>query len=144
VKFFIYSATAQLSCLRLMGRKMLVALMMEGKFSGEGIHSMGVEEDLMAAMARELVEQGGVGESADAVWEELKRERATHAESTPKLPQVEELNVVTSSVSPGLFENVPATAPTLTLVHSNPRPKKKSDPIWPSGYVVGEQMKLFG
>jgi hypothetical protein len=57
--------TTQRTCLRLMGWKMLVALVMEGKFSGEGIHSMDADDDLLAAMARELVEQGGIGESAD-------------------------------------------------------------------------------
>jgi hypothetical protein len=51
-----------------MGKKMLVALMMEGKFSGEGIHSLESDDDMMSAMARELVERGRVGESADAVW----------------------------------------------------------------------------
>ncbi len=75
-----------MACLRLMGRKMLVALMMEGKFSGEGLHSMDAEEDLMAALARELVEKAGVGESADAVWQELKRERQIHAAATPAIP----------------------------------------------------------
>jgi hypothetical protein len=45
---------------------MLVALMMEGKFSGEGLQSLDADEDLMSAMARELVEKAGVGEPADA------------------------------------------------------------------------------
>ena len=47
-----------------MGKKMLVALMMEGKFSGEGIHSLESDDDMMSAMARELVERGRVGESS--------------------------------------------------------------------------------
>lgn len=146
VKFLVYAATSQMACLRLMGRKMLVALMMEGKFSGEGIHSIGVEEDLVAAIARELVEQGGVGQSADAVWEELKRERANQLSSAPKLTLVEDVDVVPPPITPGLFEQVPLPSPTLTLVHSNPdlKKKKKSEPLWPTGYVVGEQMKLFG
>jgi hypothetical protein len=41
VKFLVNKDTTQTTCLRLMGKKMLVALMMEGKFSGEGIHSLG-------------------------------------------------------------------------------------------------------
>src|SRR5260370_7352823 len=65
----------QETCLRLMGKKMLVALMMEGKFSGEGLQSLDADEDLMSAMARELVEKAGVGESADAIWRELDHER---------------------------------------------------------------------
>jgi hypothetical protein len=75
VKFVTYSGTMQETCLRLMGKKMLVALMMEGKFSGEGLQALDTDEDLMSAMARELVEKGGVGESADAVWRELDHER---------------------------------------------------------------------
>ena len=75
VKFVTYSGTMQETCLRLMGKKMLVALMMEGKFSGEGLQALDTDEDLMSAMARELVEKAGVGESADAVWRELDHER---------------------------------------------------------------------
>jgi hypothetical protein len=58
VKFVTYPGTMQETCLRLMGKKMLVALMMEGKFSGEGLQSLDTDEDLMSAMARELVEKG--------------------------------------------------------------------------------------
>ena len=75
VKFVTYSGTMQETCLRLMGKKMLVALMMEGKFSGEGLQALDTDEDLMSAMARELVEKAGVGESADAVWRDLGHER---------------------------------------------------------------------
>jgi hypothetical protein len=75
VKFITYTGTMQETCLRLMGKKMLVALMMEGKFSGEGLQSLDTDEDLISAMARELVEKAGVGESADKVWRELDRER---------------------------------------------------------------------
>src|SRR5271170_5328366 len=75
VKFVTYAGTMQETCLRLMGKKMLVALMMEGKFSGEGIRSLESDEDLMTAMARELVETAGVGESADAIWRELDHGR---------------------------------------------------------------------
>src|SRR6266478_9090726 len=91
VKFLNYDETTQRTCLRLMGRKMLVALMMEGKFSGEGIHSLDADDDLLAAMARELVQQSGVGQSADAVWDELRRERAAYAAAAaPELPKIED------------------------------------------------------
>jgi hypothetical protein len=146
VKFFVYFGTTQMTCLRLMGRKMLVALMMEGKFSGEGIHSMDAEDDLMAAMARELVEKGGVGESADAVWEELKRERAVHAAATSPLFEAEMPHAIANaaSVLPGLDDAAPGIAPGLTLVHSDRKPNKKPELLWPTGYVVGEQLRLFG
>ena len=145
MKFFAYFGTAQMTCLRLMGRKMLVALMMEGKFSGEGIHSMDAEDDLMAAMARERVEKGGVGESADAVWEELKRERAGHAAAAPMLFEAEAPDAITnaSSILPGLDDVVPAALPGLALVHSDAKPRKQPEPLWPTGYVIGEQLSLF-
>ena len=73
--FVTYAGTMQETCLRLMGKKMLVALMMEGKFTGEGLQALDTDEDLMSAMARELVEKAGVGESADAVWRDLDKER---------------------------------------------------------------------
>jgi len=62
---------------------------MEGKFSGEGIHSLESDDDMMSAMARELVERGNVGDSAAAVWADLKRERAQHVPSMPMVSQTE-------------------------------------------------------
>jgi len=61
----------QAGCLRLMGKKLLVALTMEGKFAGEGLQSIDEDDDVLSAMARELVERNGIGESADAVWKAL-------------------------------------------------------------------------
>ena len=74
VKFLCYEGTMQASCLRLMGKKLLVALTMEGKFAGEGLQNMDEDDDMLSAMARELVEKNGIGESADAVWRALNLE----------------------------------------------------------------------
>jgi hypothetical protein len=57
-----------------MGKKLLVALTMEGKFAGEGLQSINEDDDMLSAMARELVERNGIGESADAVWKALNTE----------------------------------------------------------------------
>ncbi len=84
VKFMAYERTMQETCIRLMGKKMLVALMMEGKMSGEGLGSLDADEDMMSAMARELVQKGRVGESADAVWRDMERERAKHLTVPPR------------------------------------------------------------
>jgi hypothetical protein len=46
----------QETCFRSVG-KMLVVLMTEGKFAGEGLQALDTDEDLMNAMARELVEK---------------------------------------------------------------------------------------
>ena len=62
------------SCLRLMGKKLLVALTMEGKFAGEGLQSIDEDDDMLSAMARELVERNGIGDTADSVWRALSSE----------------------------------------------------------------------
>ena len=89
MKFDTYAGTLQETCLRLMGKKMLVALMMEGKFSGEGLQSLDTDEDLMSAMARELVEKAGVGKSADAIWRKLDHER-DKVQPRPAVVEMEE------------------------------------------------------
>ncbi|MHB8411228.1 MAG: helicase-related protein [Candidatus Acidiferrales bacterium] len=73
VKFLHYVETMQESCLRLMGKKLLVSLAMEGKFSSEGLQAINEEDDILMAMARELVTEKGIGESADAVWAGLQK-----------------------------------------------------------------------
>jgi hypothetical protein len=40
---------------------------MEGKFAGEGLQSIDEDDDMLAAVARELVEKNGIGDSADAI-----------------------------------------------------------------------------
>ena len=64
----------QTACLRLMGKKLLVALTMEGKFAGEGLQNIDEDDDMLSAMARELVERNGIGETADAIWKSLNAE----------------------------------------------------------------------
>ena len=113
--------------MRLMGKKMLVALMMEGKFSGEGLQSLDAGEDLMSAMARELVERAGVGQSADAIWADLKRQRAIHMPSPPAAIEAIE---VPESLSP-----VQQELPALVLMHAAKGKKKQIPDI---------QLSLFG
>jgi hypothetical protein len=131
-----------------MGKKMLVALMMEGKFSGEGIHSLESDDDMMSAMARELVERGRVGESADAVWADLKRERALHMPSHLAETAVVPSQDTTTDTSEELREMplfLPRLEqqPALTLVPSAKTPKQKPSPLWPTGHAEGGQMLLF-
>jgi hypothetical protein len=74
VKFLCYERTMQAKCLRLMGKKLLVALAMEGKFAGEGLQALDEDDDMLTSMARELVEKNGIGEGADLVWKRLNAE----------------------------------------------------------------------
>jgi hypothetical protein len=76
VKFFYYAATMQETCLRLMGKKLLVSLAMEGKFASDGLQAIDDGDDILMAMARELVTEKGIGESADLVWKQLVERQA--------------------------------------------------------------------
>jgi len=71
VGFLTYSETAQESCLRLMGKKLMASLPMEGKLHADGLQSMDADDDLLTAMARDLVTRQGVGEAAADVWKNL-------------------------------------------------------------------------
>jgi len=85
-----------------MGKKLLVSLAIEGKFSREGLQAL-EEDDMLTAMARELVTENGVGDSADAVWRQIQREHCSipaPAAITPEPTQV--------------IEDVPLTPPLVT------------------------------
>ena len=119
VKFLAYRGTMQEACIRHMGKKMLVALMMEGKFSGEGLQSLDADEDMLTAQARELVEKGSVGESAEAVWRDLERERSKHtAELPPPFVEVSTVRQVLSEDCKTVLSS-PLRLRFRTLVASN-------------------------
>ena len=90
VGYMAYSNTAQESCLRLMGKKLLVSLAIEGKLEGGGLQSMGGDDDVLTAMARELVTRQGVGEEASAVWRSIQRTREEHKREAPAVEIVVE------------------------------------------------------
>ncbi len=144
VKFVTYTGTMQETCLRLMGKKMLVALMMEGKFSGEGLQSLDTDEDLMSAMARELVEKAGVGETADAEWRELERERERVLPQPPALKAEEDDNPVFDlSVTEPIGPAVERAGIHLVEPPASVKVRKKSSP-WSTGTGPAVQLSLFG
>ncbi len=159
VKFLFYSGTVQENCVKLMGKKMLVALMMEGKFSGEGLDGFEEDDDMMTSMVRELLENGGVGESADAIWRNLDRERSTHMrgptqaeisevltslEIEIKEPAMADAGIETGSsrfAVTGLLDFSGASAPdTATEIIPFPLSRRKRQPV----LAASGQMRLFG
>jgi len=98
--------------------------MMEGKLSGEGLHSM--DDDMLAAMARELVEKGGVDDSADAVWEELRKERTAHLPPTPAAEAVPAMEIESeiSDMFAGLRRLSPHSQPDQFWCTRNRRRRK--------------------
>jgi hypothetical protein len=111
VKFFAYKDTMQEVCLRLMGKKLLVALAMEGKFASDGLQAIDADDDILTAMARELVENKGIGESADSVWRSLG---ALHPPSSRASGELPALRPADKSVI-DTAANSPATAEVAQL-----------------------------
>lgn len=136
VKFMCQEGTMQTACLRHMGKKLLVALTMEGKFAGEGLQTLDEDDDMLSAMARELVERNGIGETADAVW------RALNAEHQKLFPAAHRCSDDSSDelVPSGFVEDVIEPVP-LFLFGQQPaplnRPGKRPQPSIP------EQPSLF-
>jgi hypothetical protein len=137
----------QTSCLRLMGKKLLVALTMEGKFAGEGLQSIDEDDDMLSAMARELVERNGIGETADSVWKALNAEhqklfptiaRGDDAGSSVELPGVLlDTESGPASLVEGAMDHVP-------LVVFGQRPQFLSVKRRRVRVAVPEQPSLFG
>jgi hypothetical protein len=144
VKFVTYTGTMQETCLRLMGKKMLVALMMEGKFSGEGLQSLDTDEDMMSAIARELSEKAGVGESADKVWRELDRERGQLLPQ-PQAAHVKENNNPVFGLSGPEPADPPAKQNGIHLAELTDVVRIRKNPTpWPTASEPAVQLTLFG
>src|SRR5260370_36629503 len=86
VKFLAYADTMQENCLRLMGRKLLVSLAMEGKFANQGLQALDDDDDMLTAMARELVTQKGVGQKSDALWKQIQKQHTHLIATTSVVP----------------------------------------------------------
>jgi hypothetical protein len=101
------------------------------------------DDDLMSAMARELVERGHVGESADAVWADLKRERHLQLTSMLAHPSQDAVAVTEEALTEmPLFLPQPVP-PDFTLVHTASKQKQKPSKLWPTSRTESAQMLLF-
>jgi hypothetical protein len=74
-------------------------------------------------MARELAEKDGVGVSADAVWEELRKERTDHLPPTPAAEAASAIEM-RSKVLTCSTEAEPTLAAGSVMVHSQPKTKE--------------------
>ena len=148
VKFFYYAGTMQEACLRLMGKKLLVSLAMEGKFASDGLQAIDEGDDILMAMARELVTEKGIGENADAVWKKLQRQQAEvfgvlAAETSPVEAEPPERDVPEVIIPPAA--PIPAVVTQLLMfgisVESAPRRKPSRRPS--SAATTSDQLGLF-
>ena len=150
VKFFFYTGTMQETCLRLMGKKLLVSLAMEGKFATDGLQAIDEGDDILMAMARELVTEKGIGESADAVWKRLVEKQAevfgvqavetppSEMETGPPERDVPEVIVPTPVPIPALVTQLLMFGGSLESVPRRKAPRRAS-----GAATTSDQLGLF-
>ena len=93
----------------------------------------------MSAMARELVEKAGVGESADQVWRELEKERGQLVPQPP--PPILQESGSLLDLPDFAVANPPSDRDGIHLVE-HARTEIKNTP-WPAT-AVPVQLSLFG
>ena len=137
----------QTSYLRLMGKKLLVALTMEGKFAGEGLQSIDEDDDMLSAMARELVERNGIGETADAIWRAINTEHQNrflasgHSSDGAGSVEAPDAPVDTQPEAPNIVAEVVDRSPIFIF---GQRPEALSGRRKRARPPVPEQPSLFG
>jgi hypothetical protein len=136
VLYLHYMDTMQATCLRLMGKKLLVSLAMEGKFTGEGLQSLDDDADMLTAMAKELVTEGRIGEPADMIWRELRERQELLCEAK----SVEHTQPEESAQQPPIVPASLSTRESAFLGHGNADDKPENDP---ASVPCFEQLALF-
>ena len=130
-----------------MGKKLLVALTMEGKFAGEGLQSIDEDDDMLSAMARELVERNGIGDTADSVWRALNTEhqklfpRNSHRDDDDSSIEMPEPRLAPEAAPARLVEGAMDGA---SIVVFGQRPQSLSGRPRRGRLAVPEQASLFG
>jgi hypothetical protein len=137
-----HEETMQSSCVRLMAKKMLVSLAVEGKFNGEGLQSFEEDDDMLTAMARELVTEHRIGESADALWRQLQTEQIRLLPTVSLVAEEPEVPSVPSppALPPSSVLTVPGVASALEFGLRPPPSGKRLQQGPPPAH---EQFSLF-
>jgi hypothetical protein len=130
-----------------MGKKLLVALTMEGKFAGEGLQNIDEDDDMLSAMARELVESNGIGDTADSVWRALSAEHQklfpTNSHSDDNASSIEIADRLLDP-PPGSASLVEEVMDTASIAVFGQRPESLSGKRRRGRIAVPEQASLFG
>src|SRR5260370_13844280 len=127
VFFLHYEDTMQSACLRLMGKKLLVSLAMEGKFCREGLQSLEEDDDMLTAMARELVTERGIGESANEVWRQIQAE---HSRPQPApTPSIDDTTPEPPLLAPMFHIQVSVNAPKFGSRTPSERPIRRKQTL---------------
>src|SRR5258706_12102627 len=123
-----------------MGKKLLVSLAMEGKFSSEGLQAINDEDDMLMAMARELVTEKGIGERADAVWATLQKQQEDILGTAAK----KDTEAVTEQTAATQFIDVGSSqVDQCSALKSPPESPSRRDSPSSTATMPGEQLTLF-
>jgi Helicase conserved C-terminal domain len=137
VKFLHYAETMQEACLRLMGKKLLVSLAMEGKFSSEGLQAINDDDDILMAMARELVTEKGIGERADIVWAGIQRKQeevfSVRASEAVESEAAEDVSPLPEEISVGAEQGTALRVSLESVGRKNPQ---RGGAITPEGQLT--------
>src|SRR5262249_36128512 len=106
-----------------------------------GLHSFEEDDDILTAMARELVTEHGVGESADVLWRQLQMEQSRLVPPPPSVPDEPDCDSVPSAPPPlPPVITVPSLATVLKFgVQPSASPSRRQEV--PS--LAHEQFSLF-
>jgi hypothetical protein len=122
---------------------------MEGKFANDGLQAIDEGDDILMAMARELVTGKGIGESADAIWKRLVEKQAEvfgvrALETLPSEMEAEptERDVPEVTIPPA---PIPAVVTQLLMFGSSLEtvPRRKASRRPSSAATTADQMGLF-
>jgi len=94
VYFMAYHDTMQYKALTLIGQKLQASLMLEGKFSEDGLRALVEGTDMNVELARALAEGMGTQESAEEIW------RKAYGNAPTYVPPVPATHPVTPTVVP--------------------------------------------
>ena len=100
-----------------MGKKLLVSMALEGKFADSELQSLDEGDDILTSLARELVMNRRVGESAEAIWRDLRAQSAILHRAHDPEPAAEAIPLTLPEVGP---ISEPAFEQTITALRKRP------------------------
>ena|ERR1700687_2644590 len=100
---------------------------MEGKFCREGLQSLEEDDDMLTAMARELVTERGIGESANEVWRQIQAE---HSRPQPApMPSIDDTTPEPPLSAPMFHIQVSVNAPKFGSRTPSERPIRRKQTL---------------
>jgi hypothetical protein len=120
---------------------------MEGKFSADGLQAAGEDDDLLMAMARELVTEKGIGENAELVWRAIQHQNSAVAHAVPAIIEAGSEPEPTPNILLPPQESLPAAVNQLLLfgasLAASSNRKRAARRTAPAASSGADQLPLF-